>query len=58
MSALRRSPWRKVLRFSRETFFFIVCSKKSVPRKAPLVDSIHFAVIAYVNSVYFMAINR
>ena len=58
MSALRRSPWRKVLRFSRETFFFIVCSKKSVPRKAPLVDSIHFAVIAYVNSVYFMAMHR
>src|ERR1700684_3489367 len=55
MSALRRSPWRKVLRFSTETFFFIVCSKKSVPRKTPLVDSIHFPVIAYVNSVYFIA---
>jgi len=41
-----------------ETFFFIVCSKKSVPRKAPLVDSIHFSVIAYVNSVYLIATHR
>jgi hypothetical protein len=32
--------------------------KKSVPRKASLVDSIHFPVIAYVNSVYLIATHR
>src|SRR3984885_987384 len=53
-SALRRSPWRKVLRFSRVTVFFIVCSKKSVPRKWSLVDGIHFLIL-YVDSVYLIA---
>jgi len=41
-----------------ETVFFIVYSKKSVPRKWLLVDSIHFSVIVYVNSVYLIAMLR
>ena len=56
--ALRRSPWRKVLRFSLETVFFIVYSKSSVPRKGLVVDSIHFSMVAYVNNVYLIATHR
>jgi hypothetical protein len=41
-----------------DTFFFIVYSKKSVPRKGLLVDSIHFPMLAYVNSVYLIATHR
>lgn len=32
--------------------------KKSITRRRIIVDSIHFSVVAYVDSVYLLAINR